>query len=229
MLVPSALQAARTEVAPDSQAPDFQNKTFLLHLPTQLRGSEAPAGGHPVPALKCQLLALPLQESLPRPLTPGGTEQQDLLAEGFFKLTGRGLLLLLRTHTVWFIVDDPPPSMPAGLAGCLHASLSAQTPPVLARSPDVCAAGSTADRLLQNEQVPVTVVLQPLPHQDAGKGRNAGKAAAAEHRGKQVRCQGDGLASAGMKQPCCGLSGRTSKHPSKACTAMPGASKSVQG
>lgn len=47
-----------------------------------------------------------------------------------------------------------------------------------------------ADRLLQNEQVPVTVVLQPLPDQDAGKGKGAGKAAAAEHRGKQVCCQG---------------------------------------
>ena len=85
-------------MAPESVAPDFHNKTFLLHLPAQPRGSDAPAGSHPVPALQCQLLALPLQESLPRPLTPGGAEQQDLLAEGIIKLTGRGLVQPLPTH-----------------------------------------------------------------------------------------------------------------------------------
>ena len=83
-------------------APDFQNKTFLLHLPAQPRGSDAPAGSHHVPALQCQLLALPLQESLPRPLTPGGTEQQDLLAEGVVKLAGRGLLQPSPMHDASF-------------------------------------------------------------------------------------------------------------------------------
>lgn len=100
VLAPAPLQAARTEVALASQAPDFQNKTFLLHLPAQPRGSDAPAGSHPVPALQCRLLALPLQESLPRPLTPGGTEQQDLLAEGVVKLAGRSRLQPLPTHTM---------------------------------------------------------------------------------------------------------------------------------
>ena len=60
-----------------------------------------------------------------------------------------------------------------------------------------------ADRLLQNEQVPVTVALQPLPNQDAAEGKGPGKAAAAEHREKQVRCQGHIVASAGVWQPYC--------------------------
>ena len=60
-----------------------------------------------------------------------------------------------------------------------------------------------ADRLLQNEQVPVTVAMQPLPNQDAGKGKGTGTAAAAEHMGKQVRCQEHTFASAGLWQPYC--------------------------
>ena len=48
----------------------------------------------------------------------------------------------------------------------------------------------------------MTVVLQPLPHQDAGKGKGAGRAAAAEHKGKQVCLSGRRTCLCGQ---CCAL------------------------
>ena len=90
---------------------------------------------------------------------------------------------------------------------------------------DFTAAGPTADRLLQNEQVPVTVVLQPLPHQDAGKGKGASRAAAAEHKGKQVRWQGHGLASAAMLYPSQSAHQTSSSQVWILCTSTPGGSK----